>query len=187
MRCWVLAVGLGCAQTPVPVALEPAPPSTSEVAQPVVPAGPSRADVVAMLETQSRVGVPGLSGGWMRVGTHLGERVLKPVCGGEVPRIGLKLDGLGGRLHAFDGHRMVVHQILGIVPAAEGGWRVWMVPQVAQRPVYTVYVNELERGITRWRGTSVGPDWADGADWVKEPGAAGLVRVEQLDCRPDPR
>ena len=40
---------------------------------------------------------------------------------------------------------------------------------------------------SRWRGQGAGLDWADGALWVRDAAAEGLVRVEQLDCRPVPR
>jgi hypothetical protein len=181
MYRWVLVLGLGCAEPPVPVVPAIAPVEVLPQAPPVVPAGPSRAETVQLLQTKTRVRVPGLAGGWTRVGTHLEERVLKPVCGGEVPRLGVKLDGLGGRLHAFDGHRMVVYEILGMVRAGEGAWRAWVVPSGSERPVHTLDIGMPEPGTTRWRGTA--PDWADGADWVIDARASELVLVEQLECR----
>lgn len=179
MVWWVLMLALGCTEGAVAPVVQPQP-VVSVSAEPES-LGPSRSETVAQLQSLKRVRVPALAGGWTRVGTHLEERVLKPVCGGEVPRLGVKLDGLGGRLHAFDGHSMKVYEILGLVPAGEGAWRAWVVPSGSERPVHTLDIGMPEPGTTRWRGTT--PDWADAAVWVPDSVAADLVRVEQLECR----
>ena len=187
MRTWVCALGLACGQPPTPEVVKPPPePSVATVETPQV-IGPSRRDVVALLDDQVRVRAPFISGSWVRVGDHLGERILKRVCGGQVPRLGLNREGDGGRIHAFDGHHMQVYEILGIISAGDDVWRVWVVPMGAQQPVHTVSVTKLDAVTTRWRSATGAPDWADGAEWVQGRVASNMAEVEQLDCRPAPR
>jgi hypothetical protein len=187
MRHWCFAFALACGEQPTPEA--PVAPSApvDVVAEPVAVLGPSRGEVRTLIEQQTPQKARFLNGGWLRVGTHLGERVRKRACRGEVPRLGLAREGKGGRVHAFDGHHMVAYDILGIVSAGADAWTVWLAPVGAQRPVHTVQVTKLDATTTRWRSAAGAPDWADGADWVQESAASRLAEIEQLDCRPAPR
>jgi hypothetical protein len=123
-----------------------------------------------------------LGAGWTQVGTHLNERVLKPVCGGEVPHLGLAHDAEGGRLHAFDGRRMHVYDIVALVERAPERWTAWVALRGEDAPVHPIQVRRIERHITRWRGLPTGPDWASGATWLRDTEVGGLVRIEQLGC-----
>ena len=185
MRCWVFMATLGCGSAPAPTVPEPVAPVVESVPSVAPPQGPSRGEVTEMLATQAFADLRSLGGGWTRVGSHLDERVIKPVCGGDVPRLGLALSRR--ELHAFDGHRMVVHDILGSVPSGAAAWRLWLVPSGQQRPVLRVRVSRVDKVTLRWRAEDEGPDWADGADWVNDGALGGLARVEQLDCRPRAR
>jgi len=185
MRQWVFALGLGCTGDVTPEAPAPAPiPAAPQVSRPAVQAGPTRGDILAQLKKDKPVSARLLGSAWTRVGTHLDERVLKPVCGGDVPRLGLTHAAAAARLHAFDGHQMVVHDILGVVEIGAGLWRVWIVPRHVQGPVHEVRVTRVDASTTRWRGAAGAPDWADGAEWIRDPQGSGLVRVEQPDCQP---
>jgi len=185
MRHWVLAVCLGCTAGPEPEAPpSPLAPVSPPPVAPAPPEGPSRADVLARLGAGPKVSLRVLGTGWTHVGTHRDERVLKPVCGGEVPHLGLARNRDGGRLHVFDGHRMSVHDILGLEREGEGVWRIWLVPVGAERPVHGIRIVQVGPGTTRWRGEAEGPAWADGADWMRDREIRAMMRVEQLQCRP---
>ncbi len=179
MRCGTLALLLACSTTPEPVVKE------AEVMAPVapIPQGPSRAETVAMLAAKERASLKGFGGGWTRVGTLRGERVLKPVCGGDVPHIGLVVDGDEARLHVFDGWRMSVLDVLGLVKEEDGLVQMWLVPAGLERPVSAVRVQMLDSRTSRWRGEASGPEWADGATWVQDHLVRDLIEVEQLGCR----
>ena len=185
MRCWVFMAALGCGSGSAPTAPAPTAPVVEVAPVVVPPKGPSRAEVVKMLAARDRVSLRPLGGGWTRVGDHLEERVIKSVCGGGVPRLGVVL----GRkeIHAFDGHDMVVHDILGGMELSAGEWRLWVAPAEQERPVYRLRVLRVDESALRWRAEDEGPDWAYGADWVKDGALDGLVRIESLDCEPRPR
>jgi len=178
MRCWVLVMFLGCGAEPLTA---PAP----QVASPprvVVPEGPGRTEVNAELGDAKRVSLEVLGTGWTRVGSHLGERVLKPLCGGDVPHIGIVVDGKGGRIHVFDGAVMAVKDVLAVEARGTQKWRIWLAPVGQERPVYWVDIAQEDADTSRWRGEPEGFRWADGARWVRDSVAAGLARVERLDC-----
>ncbi len=185
MRYWVCALSLGCANAPEPTAPEPVPVAQAPVVVvPAPPVGPSRLEVLERMKSVKQASYRVLGAGWTRVGTHREERVLKPVCDGDVPHLGVALDRESGRLHAYDGRQMVVHDILGLERKKADHLYIWLVPSGAQHPVHGVRIEQLDSDTTRWRGERDGPSWADGADWVRDGLALGLMRVEQLDCRP---
>jgi len=96
----------------------------------------------------------------------------------------LVVDGDNARLHVFDGWRMSVLDVLGLVKEEDGHMHVWLVPAGLERPVSAVRVDMQDPRTTRWRGEANGPEWADGATWVQDHLVRELIEVEQLGCQP---